>query len=91
MGALSAWHGTRDFPLEVARGNVPKITSVNKFGAAPDGIQTTKTDIWSRADATPTQQIWLAPTAARIHAEERNTVAKMEGATTGLRTGGTVA
>ncbi len=48
----SLWFGTRDFALEVARGRVPGITSVNKFGASPDGIQTTQTDIWSRADAT---------------------------------------
>lgn len=57
-----------DFGLEVARGRVSGIGNINKFGAAPDGIQTTATDIWSRANSTPTQQIWLAPTAARVHA-----------------------
>ena len=59
---------TDDFYLEVAKGNVSGHYSVNKFGAAPSGIQTTDTDIWGRADAVPTQSIWLAPTAARVHA-----------------------
>ena len=95
---------SRDFMLEIAKGTIPGHFAVNKFGRAPDGVQTTAggTDIWDRADAAATQIIWLAPTAARIHeilstsvsdSDSGGTVAQGEGARTieifGLKTWGT--
>jgi hypothetical protein len=57
-----------DYDLQVARGLITGVSCINKFGSAPSGIQTTLTDIWDLANATPTQQIWVAPTIARVHA-----------------------
>lgn len=53
--------------LDVALGLVSGRSAVHKFGRAPAGIQTTATDVWVRADSGATQQIWLPPTAARVH------------------------
>ena len=57
----------RDIGLAIPAGRIPYASYVNKYGIAPTGIQTSLTDIWDRADATPTQQIWSRPDAATTH------------------------
>ena len=56
-----------EYDLRVSRGLVEGVSSVIQVGRAPSGIQTTPSDVWSRCDAVPTQQIWIPPTAARVH------------------------
>jgi len=57
-----------DFLLEVAFGNVADYHAINKFGHAPDCDSDVATDIWDGADGLTGTDIWVAPTAARVHA-----------------------
>ena len=50
------------YELEVPRGNVPGVTSVNKFGRSTD-VDTGYRDVW---DVVGTKT-WVAPTTARVH------------------------
>jgi hypothetical protein len=56
-----------DFMLQVARGKIPGITHVNKFGTTTNADSGVVTDIWDGANPTDDDDIWSTPTAARIH------------------------
>ncbi len=54
--------------LAIAMGEVTDLTSVNKFGRSTNVDSATDTDIWDGANATLDQPVWVAPTAACLHA-----------------------
>jgi hypothetical protein len=56
-----------DLMLEGPRGNITGISCINKFGRSTNVDSGVITDIWDRANATDDQDIWIAPTQARIH------------------------
>lgn len=47
--------------LEVARGNIPGVSLLSKFGRNPD-VDVGTEDVWSQGG------IWVPPTTARVHA-----------------------
>lgn len=56
-----------DFNSKVALGLVEGSKAVNKFGRSTNVDSGVDTDIWDRANATNDQDIWVAPTQARVH------------------------
>lgn len=53
--------------LDIPLGNIPGQTPVNKFGETTNADSGVDTDVWDGANPTDDDDIWLAPTAARIH------------------------
>jgi hypothetical protein len=65
------WPMQEDFMLEVSRQSQNKYANVmfgvNKFGRSTNVDSGVDTDIWDGANATDDQDIWVAPTQARVH------------------------
>ncbi len=52
--------------LRLVDGRIAGYRTVNKFGRA-NNVDGVPTDIWDRANVVDDQDIWIAPTQARIH------------------------
>lgn len=57
-----------EMELAIAKGDVPGHYPVNKYGRTTNADSAVETDVWDRANAAHNQPVWLAPTAARLHA-----------------------
>ena len=62
-----SYYGIRNFGLEASLGKVTGYSTVNKFGKATDCDNGIPTDIWDGADGATSTDIWVPPTAARVH------------------------
>jgi len=67
-GYLDGAQHSVGIPLLISAGFVDRFQGLNKFGRTLDADSGTLTDVWDGANSTTAQPIWLAPTAARIHA-----------------------
>jgi hypothetical protein len=56
-----------DLMLDLPRGFYVTFASINKYGRATNVDSGVDTDIWDRANATDDDDIWTAPTQARVH------------------------
>ena len=65
-----SYFGAKNYGLEVARGNISGVSSINKFGKNIEIDSGVTADIWSRGKTLAsggTSLLWVAPTAARQH------------------------
>jgi len=60
-------YSSTDFGLEASLGNIPGYSTVNKFGEAEDCDNGVPTDVWDGSGSASSTDIWVPPTAARIH------------------------
>ena len=61
--AVRMWHPSLDVP----RGLISTFSAVNKFGRTTNADSGVATDIHDGANATDDLDVWVAPTAARVH------------------------
>lgn len=78
---ISMADGSNNPFIDIPAGNVTGQKSVNKFGRSTNVDSGVDTDIWDRANATNDQDIWLAPTQARIHTIQSNSANDVSGGT----------
>lgn len=57
-----------DWKYLIPAGKVATLSHINKYGRTTNADTGVETDVWDRANAGHNQPIWLAPTAARVHA-----------------------
>jgi hypothetical protein len=65
-------HPSWSLMYDVPDGAFLDLQSVNKFGRTTNADSGVATDIWDAANATEDDDIWVAPTQARVHAITSN-------------------